>query len=136
MRLHRWLYCQIIFLLFGCAANKTVDSIATERFESTVKEWTASGKIYRDLKLLLSASATCMTSEFRNIYVEKYAHDHFLSVTEKEKMVEEERKKAEEGLEFIVYMFSDKESWNNLDDSMWTVVLTDEAEQTVKPNNL
>jgi hypothetical protein len=137
MRLHKLQYSLLFlfFLSFSCATNRPIDQTATERFNSVVKASTASGKIYRKLELLLSASATCLTPELRNVYVEKYAQDHFLSPEEKEKIAKEEQEKAEQGLEFIVSLFSDQEAWNNLADegSIWTVVLTDNKGHTIKP---
>ncbi len=133
-------YFQIIFffLLFGCAANKPIDQTATKRFESVVETWTAQGKIYHDLELLLSASATYLAPEFRSAYVEKYGTDHFLSAAEKDKFAYEEQKKAEGVLEFIVCLYSDQASWNNLADegTIWTVVLTDKEGHTQKATKI
>jgi hypothetical protein len=140
MRLHKLQYSLVFlfFLFFSCATNKSIDQAATERFNSIVKASTASGKIYRDLELLLSASATCLTPELRKVFVEKYAQDNFLSPAEKEKKAKEEQRKADKGLEFIVSVFSDQEAWDNLadEDSIWTVVLTDKAGHTIKPTKI
>lgn len=140
IRLYNSRYFQIIFFFFflGCATNKPVDQTATEGFKSAVEAWTAQGKIYHNLELLLSASATYLAPEFRSAYVEKYGTDHFFSRPEKEKLAEKERKKAEGKLEFIVCLYSDQASWNNLadEDTIWTVVLTDHKGHTQKATKI
>lgn len=138
LRKHQYSLVFLSFLFLSCATNRPIDQTATERFDSVVKATTASGKIYRNLELLLSASVTCLTPELREVYVEKYAQDHFFSSAEKEKIAQEEQKKAEQGLEFIVALFSDQEAWDNLADegSIWTVVLTDKTGHTIKPTKI
>lgn len=130
-----WHLLFVFFFFFGCATNCPVDNSKGERFESSVKDWTAKGRIYKNLELLLSAGATYLAPELRKAYVDKFALDHSLSAAEKERKVEEEQKQVDDGLEFIVYLSSDKDSWDNLGEknSIWTLTLTDHAGHKVKP---
>ncbi len=122
-------------LLTGCGELRLSNAVGPRDYvaadyEDVLSKWTRSGGLlnFSEADDHLTVTATYQAWDFRFAYVERYAEDFRLSLSQKLAMRAEAASDETENYRFYVAMYGSKPRWGTLagKDSAWVVRLVDD----------
>ncbi|MDY6838726.1 MAG: hypothetical protein SWH78_12210 [Thermodesulfobacteriota bacterium] len=129
----------MVLLSTGCAKVSRFVASAnpyhSATYEGVRDKWTKEGRIHRGLEVVLIASATFKSEEFRRAYTEEYAKAHRLAPEEKQTFLEDQLGAARLGHDFILATFVPDKRWDDFDNtkSTWRLYLANDMDKHVTP---
>ncbi len=138
-RLNIFLVATLLLFTANCTkVNRLVqsaDPYKTETYKRICDKWTREARIHRGLEVLLIASATLKSDEFRRAYAEEYAAAYELTSEEEEPYLENQVDVSCREHEFLMAGFVPENSWDDFDKvkSMWKLYLVNDKNERVVP---
>jgi hypothetical protein len=104
-------------------------------YEGVYEKWTREARVHRGLEVVLIATATFKSEEFRRAYAEEYAKAHRLAPEEKRSLLEEQLGAARLGHDFILASFVPDKRWDDFHNTnaTWRLYLVNEMGERVAP---
>ena len=138
-RLNIFFAASLLLFTANCTkVSKFVESAEpyhTETYKRVCDRWSREVRIHRGLEVLLIASATFKSDEFRRAYVDEYAAAYKLTSEGKKQYVEDQLDVSCREHEFLMASFVPEKSWDDFDKvkSMWKLYLVNDKNQRVVP---
>jgi hypothetical protein len=113
----------------------SADPYYTNTYEEVFHKWSQEARIYRGLEVVLIASATFKSEEFRRAYADEYAEAYELTPEEKQSFLEDQLHAAGLGQDFLLASFVPEKRWDDFDKpkSMWKLYLLNDKNERVSP---
>ncbi|MDY6954168.1 MAG: hypothetical protein SWE60_21900 [Thermodesulfobacteriota bacterium] len=133
------LVAAMALLSTGCARVSrfvaSADPYHSATYKGVYEKWTRQCRIHRGLEVVLIASATFKSEEFRKAYTEEYAKAHRLGPEEEERLLRDQVKAVPLGHDVIVAVFVPDKKWNDFDkaDATWRLYLVNDWNERVAP---
>ncbi|MDH4227712.1 MAG: hypothetical protein OEV59_08225 [Deltaproteobacteria bacterium] len=112
----------VIFALNGCVVRQMLKSDA---YTAALNRWTSTAKVYKDIEMRLSMTATFKSLEYRKAYVEEFARKYQIDTESKDRLLAREIETHGAYNEFFVVAYTPLYQWNDLEQkkSVWKLYL-------------
>ena len=115
--------------------SEVTRSYRSREYRRVLDRWTRSGRITKTFDMVLDASATFKSWDFRQAYIAKFVEAYKITGRERDTMSDRELSDARQTYEVFFSAATSKYEWTDFSEknSIWRVKLLDDKQREVRP---